>query len=170
MKIFITASSGVGKSAVIEELAKRGYTALDADDRQLKLTRLQVKATGEVVDWPKGYIDWSKYTWNADKYRLEELLASDKTVFLCGLLGNQEELYHYFDKLIALTIEPKEHERRLRTRPKREVGDDEKNIVRRLERYSMHMQKFIESGFVRIDNSGTVNQTVDEILRVVHEH
>ena len=167
MKVFITASSGVGKTAVIEELSERGYTAYDADDRDLNLTRLEVTETGEPAEWPEGFVDWHYYSWNANETRLKELLASDETVFIAGFLGNQEKLYHYFDKLIALTINPEEHERRLRSRPKREFGDDEVNIQRRLEKYSMHLGKFINSGFIILDNSGAVEQTVDQIQQTI---
>jgi dephospho-CoA kinase len=169
MKVFITASSGVGKSSVIDELIKRGYTAYDADNRDLHLTRLEIKETGKPVDWPKGYVDWSYYSWNADEDRLKELLETDDTVFVAGFLGNQEKLYHYFDKLLALTIDPPEHERRLRARPKREVGDDEQNIQRRLEKYPTHMAKFMATGFVTIDNTGPLNRTVDYIQQIVGE-
>lgn len=164
MKVFITASSGVGKTAVIDELRARGYTAYDADDRALCLTRLEIAETGEPAEWPQGYVDWHYYSWNANEEKLRELLATDQTVFIAGLLGNQEKLYHYFDVLIALTIDPLEHERRLRTRPKRDVGDDEKNIQRRLDRYASHMEKFIAAGFVTIDNTGPAARTVDQIL------
>lgn len=167
MKVFITSSSGVGKTAVVVELKKRGYTAYDADDRDLNLTRLEVKATGEPAEWPEGYVDWHYYSWNANEERLRELLASAENVFISGFLGNQEKLYHYFDKLIALTIEPQEHERRLRSRPKREFGDDEQNIQRRLEKYSEHVSKFRATGFILIDNFGSVTQTVDEIEQLV---
>lgn len=54
MKVFISASSGVGKSSVINELVDRGYTAYDADNRDLHLTRLEVRGTGEPVEWPIG--------------------------------------------------------------------------------------------------------------------
>ncbi len=168
MKVFITASSGVGKSAVVNELVERGYTAYDADDRDLELTRLEVRETGKPVEWPGGFVDWTYYAWNANEERLKELLASNSTVFIAGFLGNQEELYHYFDKLIALTINPDVHERRLRSRPKREFGDDDKNNQRRLERYSLHLTKFITSGFVTVDNSGSVQHTVDEIQNIIN--
>ncbi len=93
MKIFISASSGVGKTAIVNELKSRGYVAYDADDRSLELTRLEIKETGEPVEWPKGYVDWHYYSWNADEKRLKELLASDDTGFIAGLLSSQEELY-----------------------------------------------------------------------------
>lgn len=167
MKVFITASSGVGKTAVIDELKKRGYTAYDADDRELRLTRLEVKETGEPVDWPKGFVDWHYYSWNASEDRLQELLASNEVVFLGGFLGNQEKLYHYFDKLVALAIDRNEHERRLLSRPKREVGDDDQNNKRRLEKYSEHMAKFEATGFIIIDNSRSVEKTVDDIEQLL---
>ncbi len=167
MKFFISASSGVGKSSVINELVGRGYTAYDADNRDLHLTRLEVRDTGEPVEWPKGYVDWRYYSWNASEARLNELLTSDDTVIIAGFLGNQEKLYCYFDKLIALTIDPVEHERRLRSRPKREVGDDEQNIIRRLEKYPGHMEKFLKTGFMTVDNSGPVERTVDQIQQII---
>ncbi len=167
MKIFITATSGVGKTAVIEELAKRGYTAYDADDRNLKLTRLEIKDTGEPAEWPLGFVDWHYYSWNAKEDGLKELLKSNETVVIAGQLGNQENFYPYFDKLITLTIDPTEHERRLRARPKRNVGDDERNIQRRLETYSKQMEQYIASGFVPVDNSTPVKETVDQILKVI---
>lgn len=169
MKVFITAVSGVGKSAVVNELFERGYAAYDADDRDLNLTRLEVKETGEPVEWPEGFVDWSYYSWNANEDRLQELLAEDETVFIAGFLGNQEKLYKYFDKLVALAVDPTEHERRLRERPKRDVGDDDKNNQRRLERYSMHMAKFAASGFVMVDNAGSLEITVNRIEEIVSQ-
>jgi dephospho-CoA kinase len=163
MKIFITASSGVGKSTVINELKKRGRTAYDADDRNLNLTRLEITETGEPVDWPSGYVDWHYYSWNANEQRLQELLDSDKTVFICGFLGNQEKLYHYFDKLVALSVDPQEHERRLRNRPKREAGDDDRNNQRRLDKYPEQIATFKASGFAIIDNTGPLGQVVAQI-------
>ena len=169
MKVFITASSGVGKTAVVNELVSRGYTAYDVDDRDLNLTRLELTETGETVEWPEGYIDWHLYSWNANEERLKELLATDETVFVSGIMGNQAKLYHNFDKLIALTIDPVEHERRLRTRPKREVGDHELNIRRRLDRYASHMANFIADGFVTVDNTGSVQATADKIQKLIAE-
>lgn len=167
MKVFISASSGVGKTTVVNELSVRGYTAYDADNRDLALSRLEIKETGEPVEWPEGYVDWHYYSWNANEDRLQELLASNDTVFIAGFLGNQEKLYRYFDTLIALTINPEEHDRRLRARPKREFGDDDKNNQRRLEKYPIHLAKFIDSGFITVDNSGSIEQTVNHILQII---
>lgn len=112
-------------------------------------------------------MDWHYYSWNASEARLNELLASDDTVMIAGFLGNQEKLYCYFDKLIALIVDPVEHERRLRSRLKREVGDDEQNIIRRLEKYPLHIEKFLKTGFVTVDNSGPVEHAVDQIQQII---
>ena len=112
-------------------------------------------------------MDWHYYSWNANEQRLQELLESNETVFICGFLGNQEKLYHYFDKLVALSVGPKEHERRLLSRPKRHAGDDDLNNQRRLEKYTEHMAKFEASGFTIIDNSGPIEKTVDSIEQLL---
>ena len=132
------------------------------------LTRLEVRETGQPAEWPKGYVDWHYYSWNANEDRLKELLESNKTVFIAGIMGNQEKLYHYFDILIALDISPPEHKRRLQLRPKRKVGDDERNIQRRLDRYSMHMEKFKADGFIVVDNNGPITVTVNFIEQIIH--
>jgi dephospho-CoA kinase len=54
MKVFITSSSGVGKSAVVNELVNRGYTTFDADDIDLNLTCLVIRETGEAIEWHEG--------------------------------------------------------------------------------------------------------------------
>lgn len=165
MHVYITATSGVGKTTVTDELRARGYTAYDTDNVP-GLTRLEIKETGEPAEWPKGYVDWSYYSWNLQQEMLDEVLNSSESVFLSGLCGNQPDFYTRFGKLIVLTIDPEEHERRLRNRPAREAGDDEQNIQERLRKYPMLLQRFLDSGAILVDNSGSVERTVDEILRM----
>lgn len=113
MKVYITACSGVDKTTVVNELRNRGFAAYDADDRELNLTRLEIRQTVWPAEWPKGYVDWHYYSWNANEERLKELLTSNKPVFVAGFLGNQEAIYQYFDVLIALTLDRAERELRL---------------------------------------------------------
>lgn len=169
MKVFITASSGVGKTSVTNELTHRGFTAFDTDHVP-GMARLELRKTKEPVDWPKsGFIDWKKYEWNIQPAILEEVLAKDETVFLSGICSNQGEFYHKFGKLIVLTVDPEEYLRRMRSRPYRGANDDEVNIQQRVGKYASKLQQFIDTGFIPVDNSGPVEQTVDGILRIVHE-
>ncbi len=62
-----------------------------------------------------------------------------------------------------------EHERRLRSRQKREVGGGEKYIQRRLDKYPLHMDKFVASGFLLVSNTGAMGQTVDQIQQIIAE-
>ncbi|MEO6513673.1 MAG: AAA family ATPase [Candidatus Saccharimonadales bacterium] len=169
-KILITGSSGVGKSTVIQELGRRGYIAIDGD-AEPGLARLEIRETGEPVEWPKGFVDWHAYSWNLQEPVLKRALSRDETMFLGGIYGNQPDYYHLFDKLIVLDVTPEEHLRRLDTRPTRPVGDDNQNIQDKLGKYPILMKRFLDSGFVPVYASGNVAQTVDRILELVeHEN
>ena len=163
MKVLITGSSTVGKSTVARELQLRGYTAIDGDEEP-GLARLEVKATGEPTEWPTGYVDWSYYSWNLQEPVLKKVLARDDTVFLVGISGNQPNFYPLFDKLIVLTVNQEEYARRLKNRPRREAGDSDENMQDRLQKYPILLQRFLDSGAIAIDASGTTDQTVDTIL------
>ena len=58
-KFFITGISGVGKSAVVEELEKRGIKAFDLDAMDLCLWKN--KASGEYADYYSGIITCRSY-------------------------------------------------------------------------------------------------------------
>lgn len=167
MKILITGSSTVGKSTVARELQKRGYTAIDGDEEP-GLVRLEIKATGKPAEWPKGYVDWSHYSWNLQEPELKEVLARDDTVFLVGIYGNQPEFYSLFDKLVVLTVDKAEYARRLANRPRRDAGDSDENMQDRLQKYPILLQRFLDAGATAVDASGTTPETVDAILRLVH--
>jgi dephospho-CoA kinase len=166
VKVFITSTSTVGKSTVIKELERRGFAAIDGDDEP-ELCRLEVKATSEAVEWPKGYVDWSYYAWNLQEAKLKQLLTQNETVFLAGIFGNQSAYYHLFDKLVVLTITPEEHAKRLQGRHRRSAGDDEQNMADRLTMYPVHLQRFLDAGAIPIDASGTAITTADAILELI---
>lgn len=168
MKVLITGSSGVGKTTVIEELAKRGYMAIDGDDEP-GLAQLVIASTGKPADWPEGYIDWSYYHWDLQLPVLKEVLKRGDTVFLGGVYSNQPDYYYLFDKIIALTITPEEHLQRLRARPPREAGDHEQNIQDRLHKYSIMLKRFLDGGAVTVDASLDIDATVDAILKLVND-
>src|SRR6185312_7523012 len=99
-KVFISGSSGVGKTTVIKKIGALGYAVVDGDDYP-DLVQLRLQSTGEPVDWPKGYVDWSRYTLDINAPMLEDILNSNETIFLCGYYGNQPDFYHLFDYLFV---------------------------------------------------------------------
>jgi len=170
MKVYISAPSGVGKTTATNELAHRGYPAFDTDYIP-GLARLEIGETGQPAEWPtSGYVDWKKYAWNIQPMLLNTLLVENKILFLSGICGNQQQFYNKFDKLIVLTVGPEEYLRRMKTRPYRGANDDEINIQQRVRKYATKIQQFIDDGFTPIDNSGPVQNTVDEILNIIYEN
>lgn len=169
MKMFITGSSTVGKSTLAAELNRRGITAFDGDDIP-GLCQLVIKDSGEPVEWPKGYVDWSYYSWDLKEPVLREILASDDPVIVTGIYGNQPLFYHLFDKLIVLTLTPEEYSKRLANRPRRDAGDSDENMEDRKRKYPILLQRFLDSGAIPVDASGTAAQTADHITRLMqHE-
>ena len=169
MKVFITGSSGVGKTTVTDELSRRGYNALDTHNVP-GMARLEIRETGRPTKWPKaGLIDWKKYSWSLQPAVLDKVLSLHETLFLSGVCGNQNEFYHKFDKRIVLTINPEEYLRRMRSRTRRGINDDEVNILSRLQKYSEKEQQFLNNGFIPVDKSGLVELTVNKILDIVNE-
>ena len=102
-KYLITGRQGSGKTTVIKQLQKLGYTAYNADDLP-DVTKLQNKETNETIDWPEGKVDWSRYAWNWRKPEIEKLLASDEIVFIGAVVSNQVDFYPMFDKVFVITV------------------------------------------------------------------
>ena len=102
-KYLITGRQGSGKTTVIKQLQKLGYTAYNTDDL-LDVTKLQDKETKETIEWPEGKVDWSRYAWNWQKPEIEKLLASDEIVFIGAVVSNQVDFYPIFDKVFVLTV------------------------------------------------------------------
>ena len=165
-KIFITGSGGTGKSTIIKRLSERGYTAYDTDDMP-ETTRLENLA-GEPVEWPDGFVDWSKYRWNWQRPAIEKLLASDDTVFLGAIVGNQKDFADLFDTIIALTADPATHEHRRRTRSVHTHGQDDRNIRHSIEVQAEKLKRFMAYGAIPVVNNRPLDEVVDEILAIAH--
>ena len=86
-KILLTGMSGTGKSAALAELARRGFTAVDTDER--------------------GWSEWSDadggYVWREN--RIADLLAGEDgpTLYVSGTVSNQGRFYPRFDAVVLLS-------------------------------------------------------------------
>lgn len=165
-KVFITGSGGVGKSTVIKRLAECGFTAYDTDDMP-GTTRLE-DATGSPAAWPEGYVDWDKYRWNWQRPAIEKLLASDETVFIGAYPSNWQDFVDDFDTIIALTVDPKTHEARLKGRNTHTHGQDGQNIAENVATQAQKLSEFIAVGAIAVVNDRPVDEIVDEIIRIAH--
>ena len=97
MWVLLTGMSGAGKSALVHELRRRGYTAYDADE--------------DGLSEPRGDGRWG---WRAD--RVADLLARapDRLAFFAGCSEEQVDLP--FDLRVLLTAPRSVLVERLRTR------------------------------------------------------
>jgi broad-specificity NMP kinase len=161
-KYLITGCKGSGKSTAIKSLVKLGYTAYNTDDLP-NTTKLQNIETNNVIEWPDGKVDWSKYAWNWQKSEIEKLLASDKSVFIGAVVSNQKDFYPLFDKVFVIIVNPEtlrshleEHEHASHHLP----GEIEK-ILSVLEK---QQNLFINEGAEPIDGNRPTDQIVKDIL------
>jgi broad-specificity NMP kinase len=164
----VTGRGGSGKSTVAEELQRRGYTAFDGDDLP-GLSRSEDAVTGEpvIIDYSK-YFDPSKTAWNWQVPVLEEFLAAHtgNTAFLCGSASNELDFHRRFDKVFVLTLHPDTHAERLRTRAS-EYGKEPRVAANILAEQPVFVEQAAALGAITIDADGTLQQTVDSILRHV---
>jgi broad-specificity NMP kinase len=165
-KVFITGAGGVGKSTIIKDLAERGFSAYDTDSIS-GATRLQDKA-GNDKAWPAGYIDWSEYRWNWQRPKINQLLASEETVFLGAIPSNWKEFVDEFDTIIALRVDSGLQEQRLKDRNIHIYGQGEQNIADNIASQAQLLRELTAEGAKIVDNSHPIDQVVDEILVLSH--
>jgi len=125
-KYFITGSAGAGKSSVIRELLKQGFTAYDTDSHP-GATRFEDN-NGNLVPYPKEKIDWDQYQWNWSKDVILELLNSAEDVLLGGVTSNQSEFYPYFDKIFVLTLDDATLRHRILSRKDKDYGKEPQQL------------------------------------------
>lgn len=99
-RVLVTGLSGTGKSAVMSELAARGYKAVDTDyDGWSEIMDVPADdgLPGTTLDPGR---DWM---WNEE--RISALLATEdaEVLFVCGTARNQVKFYGQFDHIVLLT-------------------------------------------------------------------
>ena len=161
-KYLITGRQGSGKTTVIKQLQKLGYTAYNTDDL-LDVTKLQDKETKETIEWPEGKVDWSRYAWNWQKPEIEKLLASDEIVFIGAVVSNQVDFYPMFDKVFVITVSVNT----LRTRLENHEHSSH-HLPGEIDRITNDHEKkqasLINEGAEPISGEGTPSETANLIL------
>lgn len=147
--------SGTGKTSVCDELARRGYHAINGDT---ELAYQGDPVTGDPLDG----LSHTHHIWNVDKVKA---LVTDKSIaasFFCGGSRNFSRFIDLFDQVFVLEIDLDTLNQRLAARPETEWGgrSPEQKLIRRLHATKEDIPK---SG-ITIDATAPIEHVVDAIL------
>jgi uridine kinase len=157
MIIQIDGISGTGKTTAAKELAKRGYTALDADEA---FGYYGDPETGEPTDEETQY----NWIWDLDKVKSLAQSSEDATVFVCGGAMNQDRVKDVFNKRFTLVIDDDTMRHRLITRTNNDFGKHPDDLARQLE-WNKGASAYAKSiGATAIDATRPIEQVVNDIL------
>lgn len=158
-RILITGMSGTGKSTVIQELAARGYTAIDTDE-----DGWHEWATVAAEDLPPGVSAGPDWVWRED--RIRTLLAREDggTLFVSGCAANQGRFYDRFDHIVLLSVPKEIIVARLTTRTNNSYGKHPEELAETLA-YVETVEPLLRKGAtLEVDTRAPVDEVVGMIL------
>jgi shikimate kinase len=161
-RVFLTGMSGTGKSSVIEELAGRGYKAIDTDyDDWSELADVPASAG------PTGLGEGKDWLWRED--RIARLLATEdsEVLFISGGASNQGKFYAQFDHIVLLSAPTAVLKERLARRTNNPYGKDPEELARVVALKESVEPILRRIADVEIDTSVPLDQVVDKVLRAV---
>jgi thymidylate kinase len=158
----VEGGSGTGKTAVCNELRRRGFQAINGD-RQLAYQG--DPETGEPQAGITGVAAHHHHLWRVDDVAALASDRSEAVTFFCGGSRNLGKFIHLFDSVFVLEVDLETLKRRLDGRPDEEWGGRpaERALIEHLHR----TRENIPPGGIAIDATVPLHDVVDEILRRV---
>lgn len=149
--------SGAGKTTVCDELNKRGYKAIEADE--------------ELADWTDPLTglpteDHSSYNWHWDKKKFDTLIkeAGENDLFICGGAINKPDFLDHFTKIFTLHLDDETLKERLLHRTNNDYGKKPEELAFQLKENQMTEQYSKERGAILIDATQPIETIVEEII------
>ncbi|MDP9987561.1 broad-specificity NMP kinase [Arthrobacter oryzae] len=115
----IEGGSGTGKTAVCNELRRRGYHAINGDR---ELAYQGDPETGEPVGGITGVAVHGHHLWRVDQVRALAADQRDAVTFFCGGSRNLAKFIDLFDGVFVLEVDLETLKQRLDQRPEDEWG------------------------------------------------
>ncbi len=168
--IYITGSSGAGKSTIRLELQKRGYESHDTDENGL--SNWTNNSTGKIVSLPheeKRPQDWfDNHGFMLDKEKVYALKARSKEhdVYLCGIPANDIDFFSLFDKIIFLKIDKETMIKRVIKRQNNSFGQSEDEMATMLKWFDKILERYQNADATIIDATRPIEKVVDNIIEL----
>uniref|UniRef100_A0A2A4YT97 Nucleoside kinase n=1 Tax=OCS116 cluster bacterium TaxID=2030921 RepID=A0A2A4YT97_9PROT len=155
----IEGGSCTGKTAVCDELQRRGFHSIHGDR---ELAYQGDPKTGATLD---GFVH-EHHIWDVDKVKSLVADRGNELSFFCGGSRNFHHFIDLFDVVFVLDVDIDTLNERLGARPEDEFGSElsERELIVRL-----HITKSgIPENAVSVDANAPLADVVDEILRQVN--
>jgi hypothetical protein len=168
--VWVTGSSGVGKSTVQQSLTSRGELAIEADWEGY--SQWVDRASGQPVTdppypVPPGWLE--RFAWRISRSRVEDLSArvGTRTAFLCGSAENEVEVRDLFDLLVCLVVDNETLRRRLQTRTTNAFGRNPDELAAALAANDHAESTYRRLGATIIDGTRPLVEVTDATLAAV---
>ncbi|MGH9060622.1 MAG: hypothetical protein ACRDZY_14080 [Acidimicrobiales bacterium] len=165
--VWVTGSSGAGKSTVCALLKSRGEAAFDADWEGCN--HWVDRASGQVVadppdPVPPGWLD--RFGWRISRAEVEALAAAmrGRTAFLCGSVENEAEVRDLFDLVVCLVIDNTTLRDRLLTRTTNSFGKHPEELAAALGHNDRAESAYRRLGAVLVDGRRPPAEVADAVL------
>lgn len=148
--------SGAGKSAVYDELIRRGYKAISTD-------RAWAYCADPGTGLPGGPSHHDTWMWDQQVAVSELESAEPDVLFVCGSSRNRDHFLPYFTKIFNLRVDNDTMRRRLQARTDDDwpLGEEGVELMLRLNRRGEN-----PAGAIDVDAAQPLNLVVDELLRL----
>src|SRR4051794_22538138 len=150
--------SGAGKSAVYEELIRRGHKALSTD-------RAWAYHADPDTGLPGGPIRHDTFIWDPQRAVSELENPEPDVLFVCGSSRNRDRFLPYFTEIFNLRIDDDTMRRRLRERTNNDFGKQPEELELML---SLNRSDEKPAGAKDVDATKPLDEVVDEVLRLAN--
>ena len=150
--------SAAGKSAVYEELIRRGFNAISTD-------RAWKRPADSDAALPGRPVQHESSSWDRQKAVRELESQEPEVLFVCGSSRNRDRFLRYFTGIFNLRIDDDTMRRRLEERTNNDFGKqpEEVELMLRLNRSDEK-----PAGAIDVDATRPLDQVVDELLRLAN--